>query len=143
MKQKFKAIAAVLIGLTTALLLIMLSQTIGHFIYPIPDEFKDIDFSDPANKEQLKALMEMAPTGSLILILIGYMLASFIGAWISAWISPKHVPLTAFILGGLLTLAGVSNLQMIPHPIWFTIINLPSYLLFAWLGSKMPQPINV
>lgn len=135
MKEKLKSIFAVLLGLCFAFVLIVLSQMIGHSIYPIPEEFKNIDFSDPANRAQLEALMLAAPTGSLILVLIGYMLAAFGGGMLAAFMDRTQKPKLSLIVGALLTLAGISNLMSIPHPTWFAILNLPSFLLFAWLGS--------
>lgn len=137
MKKKLKPILAVLAGLTVAFVLIVLSQMIGHYFYPIPDEFKNIDFSDPTNKAQLEALMATAPLGSLILILIGYMLAALGGGFVAALIHKKQKFQLSLMIGFFLTMAGISNLMMIPHPIWFIIINLPSYLLFAYLGSRL------
>ncbi|WP_052592559.1 hypothetical protein [Aureispira sp. CCB-QB1] len=140
MKEKLKPVLAVILGLSFAFLIIILSQMLGHILYPIPDQFKNIDFSDPANRPQLEALMAMAPTGSLIIVLVGYMLAAFGGGFLAAKIDPTRTTKLGLIVGTLLTLAGISNLMMIPHPIWFVLINLPSYLLFAWLGSRTVNP---
>jgi hypothetical protein len=135
MKEKLKPIFALILGLFFAFVLILLSQMVGHSLYPIPDEFRNIDFSNPDNRGQLEALMAAAPTGSLILLLIGYMLAAFGGGMLAAFICRTHKVKLSLIVGTFLTIAGISNLMLIPHPTWFTILNLPSFLLFAWLGS--------
>jgi hypothetical protein len=137
MKKFMMPLAAVFTGMLVAFITIMLCEVFGHLIYPVPEKFKGIDFMLPENKDKLLELMAAATTGSKILLLIGYMIASFVGGWVASLISKSTIPVPALIIGGLLTVAGIMNLMMIPHDLWFAVINVPTYLAFAWIGAKM------
>jgi hypothetical protein len=41
------------------------------------------------------------------------------------------------IVGALLTVGGVINLIMLPHPLWFSAASLLTYLPMAWAGGLL------
>lgn len=126
-----KALGA-LAGLVAGVLSIMLAQTISHKLYPPPPGF------NPENREALEALMVTMPTGALLLVLFGYALGSLAGGFTAAKIGKHMIP--ALIVGGLLMLAGIANLAMLPHPTWFAVTNLLLFLPLAWVGGKLGAP---
>jgi uncharacterized protein YacL len=42
----------------------------------------------------------------------------------------------AGVVGGLMLIATVANLIMIPHPLWFSILGVVGVIVAAWLGMK-------
>lgn len=130
-------LASVLAGLFIALFLFMAFQNISAIFYPLPE---GMDPFDPDQKEAFEAYFKAAPIAMFLIVLFGYIIGSFVGGYVSSFLLKTAIPQTALILGSLLTVAGIFNLMAIPHPTWFVVLNLPSYLLFAWLGSKLVQP---
>ncbi len=126
-----KNILSVIAGLIAGFLVIVIMEAISHKMYPLPPGF-DLDKAD---NEMLGLLMEIMPMGAFMMILIAYSLGSFSGGIISAAISNKiHQPL---MVGGVLMLAGIINLLMIRHPVWFAVVSLFMYLPFSFAGGKI------
>ena len=41
----------------------------------------------------------------------------------------------AMVVGGLMLIATIMNLVMIPHPMWFSILGVVGVVIGAWLGT--------
>jgi len=129
----FKRIAAVFIGLMLATTIITLAEKFAHSLYPAPDGF------DPKNHDHLVKMMLEAPMGSLIMIVIGFALASFFGSLIAQFISNGRQPVTAYIFGGILLLLTTVNFFSFPHPFWMIASGIISVGFFAWLGGELAR----
>jgi len=126
-----KALGA-LAGLVAGFAAIMIVQTIGHKVYPPPPGL------DPKDAEALKALIGSMPTGALLFVLCSYAVGSLAGGFVASKIGQHVAP--ALIVGALLMAAGVANLMSIPHPTWFTVINLLLFVPLAYAGGKLAAP---
>ena len=78
--------------------------------------------------------MSLMPKAALVLLLVVYAIASLSGGIIATIISGKTKSSPAISVGIVLTLLGVYNTWVLPHPTWFNIINAVLYLPFAYLG---------
>jgi hypothetical protein len=63
-------------------------------------------------------------------------IGSFAGGWITTYLSGDIQYRTAFALGILLTLAGILTILMIGNPLVFTVISLPMFIIFTYLGHR-------
>ena len=129
-----RKILSVIAGLVTGFILIMLVETISHKIYPPPK----VDFS---NSEILKKLMHEAPVGALLLIVAAWAVGSFGGGMVATLVSKELKPVYALIVGALLTLAGLGNLLMLPHPAWMWV-GLTVFIPFAFIGYQSALKIH-
>jgi hypothetical protein len=43
----------------------------------------------------------------------------------------------AIVVGGLMFVATVANLIMIPHPVWFSVLGVAGIGAAAWLGMTL------
>lgn len=136
MKNLLTTFIAILVGMLVAMAIIIGIQTISSMIYPLP---VGLDPMDKTQVEAFRAYISTAPMGMFIIVLLGYMVASFAGGFVATFIDKERmpIPIAAITVGAILTSAGISNLSAVPHPIWFAIINIPSFFIFAFLGSKM------
>ena len=125
-----RSILAVVAGLVTAFVVIFVIEAVGHIFYPPPP---DIDMRDP---QVIKSLMENAPTGSLIVVLIGWALGSFIGGLVTSHVAIKNKLTHSIITGALLMISGIANMIMLPHPVWMWIFGLLISIPFAYWGSR-------
>lgn len=128
-----KKILSVIAGFIAGYLVIMLIEYINHKMYPLPPGF-DLSLAD---RETKGFFMEMMPAGAFMMLLLAYTLGSFSGGIVSFVISENiQQPL---IVGGALTIGGIANMLMVPHPVWFAIVSLLVYLPFAFAGGKLCQ----
>ena len=149
-------VLAVVGGLVVAFALIMVIELVGNSIYPPP---AGIDVSDI---DELGAAMEQVPTGSLLFVLLAWVVGTVCGAWVAArlggpmlavaraafaWLGMGRAAaaletgtmpmIDALVVGTVLLFAGVAILVMLPHPVWFTVIGVIVFLPAAWLGGLL------
>lgn len=106
-------------------------EKLSHQVYPPPSDF------DSSNLESLKKVVQNAPAGSLALVLLAHAFGAMVSGWIIGKFAASSHRLLALALGLLLTVAGVANLIMIPHPVWFSISDACIYLPMTLLGLKL------
>lgn len=129
-KFMIKSIVAALAGLVAAFIVIYLVELLSHALYPTPQDF---DYRKPGALEEL---IEKAPTGSLVFVIVAWALGSFVGGVVASLVAPAKPMGHAMVVACILMFAGLINLIALPHPVWFWIIGLAVYLPFAYLGSK-------
>lgn len=129
-----KAFTSVLSGCVAGIAVLFLTEMISHAIYPPPPGL------DPSNPENLKALMAMAPTGALVLVLIAGFAGGFAGGIVASLFDRGKKLRRALGVGIVLTILGIINLIMIPHPMWFMIINVVVYICGALAGTMLVKP---
>lgn len=67
-----------------------------------------------------------------------HVIGSFAGGFIAASLSKTQPEVLAVAVGLLHLAGGVANVVMIPHPIWFVILDLTlAYVPVAWLAYKI------
>lgn len=116
-------------GIALAVLTVMVFDWISHMVYPVP---VDLDISSTA---ALADHMASAPPGALIIVVAGYFVATFDGTFIACWIGRAKPVIFAMVVGILMLVATVSNLIMIPHPMWFNIAAVAGIIIAAWSAT--------
>ena len=129
-----RSILAVITGFVAASLVMLVVESInGHVLYPELGKMAE----RMTDREAIRALLASAPVGALLVVLLGWLLASFVGGFLAAWIG-WHAPVAhALVLGGLLTCAGIANNLMLPPPAWFWIPTLMVFLPAAYAGARL------
>ena len=121
-------ILAVILGLVIGNIAIMGLHYLSMLAYPFPNgvEMSDID--------AIASYIKTAPLGSLILVMVAHLGGTFISG-ISVALVRANIK-ASYIVGGFFTLAGIYNLYVLPHPIWF---NIEAILYFpaAMYGYKL------
>ena len=123
---------ALVVGLIAAIAVTYILQIIVGMLFPPP---AGLDFNNP---EAIKQYVSNLPSIAILLVLIGYMIAYFIGGFIVARISGGNSALP-FILGAVGTLFWILNIWMIPHPLWATLAGFICFIPPALLGSRTGQ----
>ncbi len=111
-----RKILGLLVGIVVAGLTIAFVEMIGHGLYPPP---ADLDMRSPGGVAQYIAV---APTGALLAVVIGWFAGAAIGGWVAAQIG--RWPAAAWIVAGLIALAGVYNATQIPAPLWMQLATV-------------------
>lgn len=123
--------AAVIAGVVTAFVLIMLIEKLGHLIYPPP---ADLDWSDPA---AVRPYIATLPLYALLFPMLAWMIGTFIGSLLACFIGTARPLTLAGIVGGLVLAATIANLIVIPHPLWFSILSVLGIAASAWLAMRI------
>ncbi len=118
-------------GIATAVLTVMLMEWLSHTVYPVPD---GIDLS---NTEALTTYVAAAPLSALLLLLAGYLIATFDGTFVACLIGRAPSYIYALLIGVLMLAATASNLIIIPHPTWFSVAAIVGIIASAWLAWKV------
>jgi len=131
-----KKILLIIAGIITGTIIIYLVELVGHFFYPPPEEINTTDL------EALKQIISDLPVGAFVFVLLAYALGSFGGALLTATISKSSKVVNAVIVGAVLMIFGIINLLMIPHPVWFSIVSIFTYIPCAYFGGKVSIKIT-
>ena len=92
-------------------------------------------------REVVRELLAGAPVGALLVVLVGYVLASVAGGFVTAWIGRRTPLVHGLALGGLGTLADIANNSMLPPPLWFWVASLMVFIPAAYIGARLaPRP---
>lgn len=119
-------IAGLLVGMSVNLALIQLNTV----FFPLPD---DVEMTDPA---AMRRVVERMPVTAWILVFAAHLGQAFIGGWVAARLGASRVMLLAMIVGGVSLAGGLANAVMLSAPAW-TWIEMPFYLVVAWLAGRM------
>jgi hypothetical protein len=124
---------AVIVGFIAASAVMMIVETInGHVLFPELARMA----GGATDRDQIRAIMANAPVGALVVVIVGWVLASVAGGFLTTLISRKaRAP--ALALGILLTLAGIANNLMLPPPLWFWFATLVVFFPATYLGARL------
>ncbi len=131
-----RSILGLIAGLAVAILTVMLFQWISHTVWPPPEGL------DPKDSAALAEHLKVAPLGSLILVVAGYIVGTFDGVFLGCLIGTAKRYIYAVVIGGLILIGTISTLIMIPHPIWFMVSSLIGIPVAAWLGTVLAPTLN-
>jgi hypothetical protein len=126
-----KRILAILIGIIAGVVVISAVQSFSHFIYQLPAGIKQSD------TEAMKNAISSMPFGAFLLLLLSYVLGSFSGGLTSALIYKQGKYNDALIIGCILMIMGFLNLLTLPHPAWFWVASLITYIPMSLLGARI------
>ena len=131
MKSVLRSIGSVLLGFVVGTAVMLCVETLDHKIYPLPAGV------DPRVPGALSAAMKIAPLGALLMVLVGWILGTLVGAWITARVAPPSKFQHGMIPGIFFLGAGIANNLSIPPPLWFWICGLAVFLPSAYIGTKL------
>ncbi|MGI9199560.1 MAG: hypothetical protein ACR2QL_00775 [Woeseiaceae bacterium] len=121
-------ISAGIAGIVIAIAIVFLADMLSHTMYPMP---AGLDTSDIAALGDYIASM---PLGAYLMIIAGWVVATFVGAIVAGKIGTAKAWIYPTIVGGFVFAATTANLIAIPHPHWFTAVSLTAILISAWLA---------
>ena len=124
-------IGAGIAGVVVAGLLVWLVEKVGHAVYPPPP---DLDF---ANADAMRAYIDTLPLGALLFVAAAWFIGTLGGTLTACKLGTGRRYIYALVVGGLILVATVVNLVMIPHPMWFSVLAVLVILAGAWLGLKL------
>ncbi|MBL7559681.1 hypothetical protein JAO71_07680 [Olleya sp. YSTF-M6] len=110
-----KNILATIVGFIVAAVTVYIFETLlGHNLYPLPETI------DPNNMESIKANMHLIPIGAKVFVVIAHFLGIITGMTIAGIISKTSI-IPSYIVGGLMVIATITTIVMLPKELWFSL----------------------
>ena len=131
-----RKILAVVVAMIVAIAIMMIVEMANSMVIMPPS---DAVMKDPA---ALREFMANGPVKAYVIVLIGYLLASFAGGFIVTKMSRRESPgmTLPIIIGVLLELGMVANILMLPgQPIWFVVAGFLTFIPLSLLGHRFAR----
>jgi hypothetical protein len=132
-----KNIIALIIGALLGGLVNMGIIMISGDIIPPPNG------ADVSTVEGLKASMHLFEFKHFIFPFLAHALGTFVGAYLTARIAANYKMIFALLIGLLFLGGGITNVYLLPSPLWFSIVDLVmAYIPMAYLGARLAMNIK-
>ncbi len=131
-----RKILAVVVALIVATAVMIIVEMLNSLVLKPPGN--DV-LNDPA---KLREYMANGPAMAYVVVLIGYVLASFAGGFIVTKMSRQVSSGTTLplIVGAILTAAGIMNFVMLPgQPVWFLVLSLVTFIPVTLIGHRFAR----
>lgn len=135
-----KQILGFILSLMAAFFTIQLVEKLGHAFYPPPP---GLDYNNP-DPNIINTYFEQIPIGSLIFVVLAYVLGSIAAGITLRVFNAKGIAITGSLLALFLTLAGLINLLLLPqHPAWFWVLSLIAFAPATYLGIRLGSKFKI
>lgn len=133
MPLALKKILALLIGLMVSIGTIALLEQFSHWLYP-PGSMPD--WQDPS---AVAAYMQSLPVGAYLLVLLARFSGVVTGIVVATLLVKRVSRLFVVAITGMVWLATLANIYMIPHPAWIAVVSLLLLPVVGWLSGHLLQ----
>jgi hypothetical protein len=127
--MSLRTVVAWLVGVVTALAVVVGIEALADVVYPTPDR---IDLSDA---DDVREYVGALPVGAFLFVLGAWIAGTFSGGLVAAFIARSSPHLAASGIGVVILLAAAANLAAIPHPPWFVWAAMIGVPLAAWTAG--------
>ena len=132
MNPTIKNIIAVVIGAVLGSIANMGIIMLSSSIIPPPNG------ADVTTMEGLKATMHLFEPKHFIMPFLAHAIGTFVGALLAAVIAANNKMRCAIIVGILFLIGGITNVLMLPSPLWFSITDIVgAYIPIAYFAAKL------
>ena len=125
-----RKIIAVLLGLATGLVLMVLLEELAHAL--LVGEKVDL-----STKEKIVAYVQSAPWYMFACLILIYIITNIVSGFITGWIGKIDKPIVALIPSLMFLVFGLWDQIEIPHPVWFTVLSTFIYVPAGLVGYFM------
>lgn len=122
-------LAGLILGSALNMALIQLNMRV---FYPMPE---GLDMNNPA---QFNAFVASLPTTAFFVVILAHLGQAFVGGYVAARLSSSHPMRLALVVGALSLAGGIAAMMTIEGPGWMAV-ELPLYLVVAWLAGRMVE----
>ena len=120
-------IVGLAVGMAANMALVLLN---AYVLFPMP---AGMDMND---LEQLQGYIATLPMVAFFVGMAAHLSQSFVGGWVAARMGSSQPMLLAMIVGFVTLAGGIMMFMDVQGPAWM-FIELPLYLVVAWLAGRM------
>ncbi len=129
-----RSILAVVLGAIAALATLLLLQSLGMMLFPLPP-------GTPLDTEEdLARIVASAGSGERLWLLLCWLLAALAGGTVAARTSRLHRLGAALCAGALVALGVALDVALLPRPAWLAVAGILLPVPAAWLGALLARP---
>ena len=137
MNSTLRMILAIILGLVIGSIVNMGLILLSGSLIPPPEG------ADTTTMEGLKKALPLFQPEHFIMPYLAHAIGTLVGALVAALISKKYKLKVALGIGIFFLIGGISNVVMLPSPIWFSIIDITlAYIPMAYLGYKLSKRLG-
>jgi hypothetical protein len=126
-----KKVLAVVAGLVAAIVIFMAFEHLKEHLYPLPHGI------DRADHRAMSAYEESLPTTALVLMLGGWVIGSFVCGVLIKIIVKSSDRTPAYLAGLFLMAAGIVDIFLLPHPVWFIVTAVLIFIPATLAGHAL------
>jgi len=128
LKNIVGVVAGIVIGSVVNMGIIMVS---GSIIAPPAG-------ADVTTMEGLKESLHLFEPKHFLFPFLAHALGTLAGAWVAAKIAATYRMTFAMVISCVFLVGGITNVLMLPSPLWFTILDLGgAYIPMGYLGGRL------
>jgi len=130
LKNILALVAGVILGNIVNMGIIMIS---GYIIAPPAG-------ADLTTMEGLNASMHLMQPKHFLMPFLAHALGTFTGAMLTAYLAANRKMMFALVIGLVFLVGGITNIFMLPSPVWFTVADLAgAYIPMAYIAGKLAK----
>lgn len=127
-------IGAGILGLVAGFVFVIGTEAFSEMVYPFPP------VDDPKDFEKcMIAHVARYPAWVLACVVPLWSLAIFSTVWTATRLATNRNPFIGIVVGGLLYVAAICNLTMLPYLMWFKVSIVLALPLSGFLGSRLAK----
>ncbi len=130
MRSVLRSAGAIVAGLAAAMVLVALVEVVTLAFHPFPEG------ADTTDQAVVAAHVEKFPHWVLAIAVVGWGVTVYASAWVATRLGTGRHAAHGIAVGGLLILAAVVNMLMLPYPVWFEVANVVILPLALWGGVR-------
>jgi hypothetical protein len=132
MLKFLRFVAAVVLGAIVGSVVNMGLIMVSGMIIPPPAG------ADVTTMEGLKASLHLFEPKHFVFPFLAHALGTLTGVVVARLLAPEKSIVPGYIVGVLFLVGGITNVLMLPAPVWFNVVDLLfAYLPAAWLGQML------
>lgn len=94
--------------------------------------------ADVTTLEGLKNSIHLFGLRHFLFPFLAHALGTLVGAGVTAALAANRKTALALLVGVVFLVGGMTNVMMLPAPLWFDVLDLVgAYLPMAWLGGRL------
>lgn len=121
-----RTLAGAAAGIAVAIILMMLTEGLGHAMFPPPS----VDLNNPDAPSALPFANQLFP-------ILGWFVASLAGGWIAVQISSREW--AAWLVAASVLVGALLDFSLGRHALWVMAAGVLAPILAAWLARKLPR----
>lgn len=123
-----RRIAAVLVGILVFVACVSMMDMLSHEVHPLPAG------ANPHDPLTLAAHVEAAPFPAMAIVVLGWLVGTFLGSLVICLIDKQRPMIGVAILAALAEAGVLMNAMMLPHPLWMTASGIVLIPLAAYIS---------
>jgi hypothetical protein len=128
-------VIALITGMVLSIMAIFSIQMVNYQLFPLPS---DLDPNDMASMTKHAATL---PALAHWIVIISHIVGCIVGGYIISKIADHSLDKLSLGFGFFLMILGFVNIIRMPHPLWFSILDMLVYLPSAYLGYLIARKL--